>query len=183
MKASLSLLTLVGATILVSIPCVAEEMPEMAKPAKEHAWLERLAGEWKTESTIKPPGQAEMKIRGEETARMVGKFWLLAENRGDMMGMPFTGIMTLGYDPKSKKYVGTWIDSFSDYLWNYSGSVAGNKLTLETKGPCPMKGGEMTNFRETLEVQDDDHKVFTSSIQEEDGSWTPMLTIEYTRKQ
>ena len=164
--------------------CRGQEMPEMPKPQKEHAWLEQFTGEWDYVTEAKPPGQLEaIKFEGEEKSRMIGKFWLMAENKGEMMGMPFTGIMTLGYDPKSKSYVGTWVDSMGDYMWQYKGSVEGKKLTLESKGPCPFKPpGTLVNFRETLELKDKDHKVFTSSYQEDDGSWVQMLTMSYTRK-
>jgi hypothetical protein len=171
--------------VFVSSPVSAQDsVPEMPKPQKEHAWLEQLAGEWDSVSEVKPPGQEEaLKFTGEERSRMIGGFWLVAENKGDMFGTPFTGIMTLGYDPKSKKYIGTWIDSVGDYMWQYKGSVDGKKLTLESKGPCPVKPpGTMVNFRETIELKDKDHKVFTSSFQEDDGSWTQMLTMTYTRK-
>jgi hypothetical protein len=166
--------------------CLAQEgkpeMPEMPKPQKEHAWLEQLAGEWDSEMTIQPPGQSSMTTKGEEKSRMIGGFWFVAENTSEMFGTPYTGIMTLGYDPKSKKYVGTWVDSMGDYLWQYKGAVEGTKLTLDSKGPCPLKPGQLVNFKETIELKGKDNKVFTSSIQEDDGSWTQMVTIEYTRK-
>jgi hypothetical protein len=161
----------------------APEMPELPKPQKEHAWLEQFTGEWDSEMLAKPPGQEVVKIKGEEHSRMLGGFWLMGENKSEMFGMPYIGIMTLGYDAKTKKYIGTWVDSMGDTLWKYTGTAEGNKLTLETKGPCPLKPpGTMVNFRETLELKDKDHKVFTSSIQEDDGSWTQMMTINYTRK-
>jgi len=171
--------------LLVSVPCQAEDpkLPEMPKPQKEHAWLAQLAGNWDSETEVKAPGQPVMKMKGQEHSGMIGGFWLVAENKSDMMGVQYTGIMTLGYDPKSKNYVGTWIDSMGDYLWKYTGTVEGNKLTLESKGPCPMKPpGTLANFKETMELKDKDHKVFTSSMQEDDSSWTQMLTTHYTRK-
>ena len=30
-----------------------------------------------------------MKFKGEEQSRMIGGFWLVAENKGEMMGMPY----------------------------------------------------------------------------------------------
>jgi hypothetical protein len=102
-----------------------------------------------------------------------------------MMEMPYAGILTVGYDPEKKSYVGTWVDSMQGYMWKYTGTVddAGKTLTLETKGPCPKKPpGTLANFKEVLELKDKDHKVFTSSMQEDDGSWTKMVTMNYRRK-
>jgi hypothetical protein len=67
------------------------------------------------------------------------------------------------------------------YMWQYKGKVDGNKLILETRGPCPKKPGTLSNFKETFEIQGNDKKVFTSEIQEDDGSWTKMVTTTYTR--
>ena len=59
---------------------------------------------------------------------------------------------------------------------------AGKTLTLETEGPCPLKPGQRCKFKEVIEVKDKDHKVFTSSMQGDDGKYTTMLTINYRRK-
>src|SRR5688572_32157360 len=46
-----------SAQVVEAAENAAPEMPEMPKPQKEHAWLEKLAGEWDSETTIQPPGQ------------------------------------------------------------------------------------------------------------------------------
>jgi hypothetical protein len=86
--------------------------------------------------------------------------------------------LTLGFDPESKKYVGTWIDSMGSHLWKYVGTVdsAGKILTLETEGPCPMKPG-LSKFREVTEWKGKDDRVFTSSIQGDDGKWNMMVRV------
>jgi hypothetical protein len=160
-------------------------MPEMPKPVEQHQWLQQLTGEWTThvEATMEP-GAAPITSEGTETVRSIGGFWVMAENQGDFMGAPFTGILTLGYDTEKGRYIGTWIDSMTDRLWTYEGSVdaSGKKLTLECDGPCPMRPGETVTFRESIEIKSKDHKVFTSAIQNDDGSWMTMLTIDYRRK-
>jgi hypothetical protein len=158
--------------------------PQMPAPQKEHDWLKQLAGEWESESEITTPGQPPIKSKGKESARMIGGFWLVAENTGDFMGTPFTGILTLGYDAQKKYYVGTWIDSVQGYLWTYHGEVdaAGKKLTLHTEGPSHTAPGKLANFREVIEIKSDDEKVFTSEMQTEDGAWTKLVTANYRRK-
>jgi hypothetical protein len=161
------------------------EMHEMPKPQKEHAWLMQLEGEWI--SDVKMPGapdQPGVETKGSETARSIGGFWIVAENKGDMMGTPFTGLLTLGYDTNKDKYIGTWIDSVTSYMWVYEGSVdsTGKVLTLNTEGPSPMNPETTCKFKETLELKGHDHKVFTSSFQDESGEWQTMVTINYQRK-
>ncbi|MBI3119252.1 MAG: DUF1579 domain-containing protein [Candidatus Hydrogenedentes bacterium] len=158
----------------------------MPPPQKEHEWLQQLVGEWTSEWEASMPDSTPVKFHGTESVRAIGGFWVLAEGTNTMPDMlaPMLSELTLGYDPAKGKYVGTWVDSMTSYLWTYQGSVdeAGKVLTLDTEGPCPMKGGQMTKFKEVLEIKSKDEKVFTSSIQEDNGAWTKMLTIDYKRK-
>jgi hypothetical protein len=172
--------------LFVGVPRLSsQEPPQMPVPQKEHKWLEQFTGEWESEIEITMgPGGAVMKGKGTESARMVGGFWIVAESKSEMMGMPFSSVLTLGYDPAKKKYVGTWIDSMSSYLWNYVGSVdeSGKILTLETNGPSPMAPDKISKFREVTEFKSKDHRVFTSSIQGDDGKWTTFVTVHSRRK-
>jgi hypothetical protein len=185
MKTFLAASFVLGA-LAVSLPCTAQGVPELPKPEKEHQWLDRLVGEWDTEAEIHMmPGQPPLKTKGTETTRKIGNFWTIAEVRSEFMDQPFNAVLTLGYEAERKKYVGTWVDSMMPYLWNYTGDVdpTGNILTLETRGPCPKRPGELSNFKEVIELKGDDQRVFTSSMQEEDGSWTKLMTVNYRRKE
>lgn len=162
---------------------VAQGPPEMPQPVAEHAWLERLVGEWETEIEMFVPGQDPMTGKGRETVRAVGGFWVVSEQQSEMMGQPFTGLLTLGYDAAGKQYIGTWVDSMSGALWTYHGALnaSQNTLTLSTEGFCPANPGELSQFKEVLELKDQNHKIFTSSIQGPDGEWTPVMRIQYRR--
>jgi hypothetical protein len=161
----------------------ADEAPKMPTPQKEHEWLKQLAGEWDLEISIQEPGKDVVKEKGSESTRLLGGFWSVAEIKSSMMGMPFTGILTLGYDTKQKKYVATWVDSMGDNLWKYDGTVdeSGKILTLDTMGPCPMQGGKITKFQDVVEIKDKYHRTFKSSV-DFDGKMVQMLSINYTRK-
>src|SRR5688572_32185656 len=43
----------------------------------------------------------------------------------------------------------------------------GKVLTFGTEGPCPLRGGRMTKFRQVLEFKDKDTRVFTSAALDE----------------
>jgi hypothetical protein len=163
----------------------AQEIPEMPAPQKEHQWLNQLVGDWDTEGEIHmAPGMEPIKSTGTDTSRMLGGFWLLSDVKGEMMGMTMEAKLTIGYDAEKKKYVGSWVDSMTSYMWTYEGSVddSGKVLTLNTQGPCPQRGGQMTNFKEVMEIKNKDERTFTSSYQEEDGKWTKMVAVKYRRK-
>lgn len=162
----------------------AQTPPEAPKPEEQHEWLTQLAGRWELEGeVISGPDQPGLKCSGKETIRAIGPFWIVAETENSIMDMQMTGVLTLGYSPKSEKFVGTWIDSMTDYIWNYEGTLdeAQKKLTLLTEGPSHNDPNKTAKYREVLEVKDKDHKVFTSSIQADDGQWLTFVTINYTR--
>lgn len=168
-----------------AVVMLGQEEAQLPKPGKEHAWLEQLAGEWTAEvEALVEPGKPPVKSEGTESVRRIGGFWIVAENKGDIMGQSFTGLLTLGYDTRKKQYVGTWIDSMTDYLWRYEGTVdaSGKVLTLQTEGPSQAGPGKLARFKDVIELKAKDHKVLTSSMQGDDGKWTTIMTINYRRK-
>jgi hypothetical protein len=176
--AVLTLVVLVGRA-------VAQDVAKPPAPQKEHDWLKQLVGEWETDSeAAMGPGQPPLKCKGTETVRSLGGFWTLGELKADFMGTPVTGLMTLGYDPQTKKYVGTWVCSMGGHLWKYEETVdaSGKVLTLNTEGPSMSAPGKLARMRDVIEIKDKDHKVLTSYMQSEDGKWTPFMTMNAKRK-
>lgn len=162
-------------------------VPELPKPQKEHEWLARFVGEWESEAEIHAePGKPPMKAKGTEKIRSLGGFWIVSEGASDLGGgFKMDSVLTVGYDPAKKKYTGTWIDSFSNYLWKYEGAVdeKGRTLTLETEGPCPCLGpGKTAKFQESTEFLSKDHKVFTARYQGDDGKWVLLMKVDAKRK-
>ena len=163
------------------------EEPRAVPTTKEHQWLQQLAGEWDGEVEAQlQPGQPPEKSKGTETIRGVGEYWVLSQIEGicPVTDAPFAGVLTLGFDAERGKFVGTWVDSMSSYFWEYEGTLdpARNALTLETEGPCPMAPDKQSKFREVIEFKSKDHKVFTTSVQGENGEWVTMMTCNSRRK-
>lgn len=181
----LCITALVLGAVAAGVVWAGDEVDQLPPPAKEHQWLQQLVGEWESEVHVFVPGQPVMTNKGTETVRAVGGFWTVSENKGSMMGSPFTGLLTLGYDPASGKYIGTWIDSMSSTFWKYEGKLdeSKTKLTLETTGPSCTDPTATAEYRETLELKGKDRKVFESHVKGPDGSWTQMMRIEYRRRQ
>ena len=156
------------------------------EPQKEHQWLEKLVGEWtyEAEATMEP-GKPPEKFQGTESARSVGGVWVLCEGRGEMPGGGVaTTLMTLGYDPQKKHYVGTWIGSMMTYLWVYDGSLdaAERVLTLNAEGPDFDATEKLRKFKDVIEIKNDDHRVLTSHMLGDDGKWRGFMTANYRRK-
>ncbi len=181
MKKSLILsVVLMGMTTLV-----AQDGFKMPAPTKEHEWLKQFVGEWDTDmEAIMAPGQPPIKCKGNMSSKAVGGFWVLNELSGEWMGTKTLGYQTIGYDPAAKKYVGTWVDSMTDHLWKYSGTVdsTGKTLTLEADGPSFTQPGKTCKFRDAYEFKSKDHIVATSTMQGDDGKWTTFMTGTLRRK-
>lgn len=157
-----------------------------AAPQSEHRWLQQLVGEWAYEAECPMgPDKPMMKMTGTESVRTVGDLWIVGESKGEMPGgEPATMILTLGFDPKKGRFVGTWVGSMTAYLWVYSGSLdaSGKTLTLETEGPLMGGAGDkMTKYKDITEVVSKDHRRFRSEMLGEDGQWITLVTMDYRR--
>ena len=171
--------------LLSTATLVAQEPPAMPKPAAEHAWLDNFVGEWVSKSEAKmAPDQPPMQCSGTLSSRMLGGFWVLNEMKGDMAGEPMTGIQTIGYDEAKKKYVGTWVDSMTAFMWHYEGTVdaSGKVLTLDADGPNFMSAGKMTKFQDIYEFKSNDEMVMTSRMMGDDGKWITFMSGSAVRR-
>jgi hypothetical protein len=156
-----------------------------AEPQKEHQWLQKLVGEWTSEvEAMMGPDKPPEKFRGTESVRSIGGLWMVCEGGGEMPGGgAATTIMTLGYDPVRKRYVGTFIGSMMTHQWVYDGELdpTGKVLTLDTEGPNFAAEGKMTKYKDVIEVRSDDHRVLTSHMLGDDGQWHQFMTAHYRR--
>ena len=160
-----------------------------AEPQKEHQWLQKLVGNWTSESECASgPDQPPHKMKGTETVRSLGGLWTLGEGQGEMPGGGVAQmLMTLGYDPQKKRFVGTWIGSMMTHLWVYDGELdaAGRVLTLNAEGPRfnaeGKADGSMAKYQDIIEFKSDDHRTLTSRALGEDGKWQEFMTAHYRR--
>jgi hypothetical protein len=156
------------------------------EPQREHEWLAKLVGQWTFEADCNMgPGQPPAKHGGSETVRSLGGLWVLAEGEGEMPGGGAAAtLMTLGYDPQKRRYVGTWIGSMMTHLWVYEGEMdaSGKVLTLNTEGPDMSVAGKNTSYRDVIEFRSDDERRLSSHMLGSDGQWHHFMTATYRRK-
>ena len=150
-----------------------------AEVRKEHAFLERMVGDWDVTSSDMTNGRPWV-----ETVRSLHGIWFVAEGNGEVFdGRQATTVLTLGFDPAKDRYVGSWIGSMMDYMWVYEGEVEpdGKALSLYTTGP-DFEAGGMADYREQIALLDDDVRTFTSSVKQPDGSWKQFMEARYERR-
>jgi hypothetical protein len=181
MRRTLSLATYVFAFQLCALTVSAQEGPPAPSPGPEHEMLKRDVGVWDaTVEMFGPPGAPAMTSKGTETNAMVGAFWLVSQFKSEMMGQPFEGQGTTGYDPLKKKFVGTWIDSLTPGLATVESTYDAKTRTMTgfMVGPDPA-----SKLRETTEWKTPDLRVFTMyGPKGPDGKEPVMMKITYTRR-
>lgn len=178
MKTQLWIALILGSFCLQNA-AIGQDERAMPKPTEEHVWLEKFTGEWATEMKgTMGPDQPPMQCSGTLSSRKLGEFWVVNEMKGDWSGQPMTGIQTIGYDEGKKKYVGTWVDSETAFMWKYEGSVdaSGKVLTLEADGPNFTGDGTMTKFQDIYEFKSADEILMTSRMLASDGNWVTFMS-------
>ncbi|HRI45349.1 MAG TPA: DUF1579 domain-containing protein [Fimbriimonadaceae bacterium] len=162
-----------------------QEMEMGTKPTEQHAWLQQLVGEWRTESEMQmgPDGPTHT-ASGRERVVSLGGLWAFGEGEAMMPnGQPMNYKIALGWDVSFKEYRGCWIADVSSALWTYTGKLSddGKTMTLDCVGPHMMKDGETANYRDVIEIIDANRRRLTSYGQDDDGNWIQFQKVEFYR--
>jgi hypothetical protein len=157
----------------------------MVKPGPEHELLKKDVGTWDAtvENLMPPPGAPASTSKGVETNKLIGGLWLVTDFKSQMMGQPFEGHGTTGYDTNKKKYVGTWVDSMSTGLMVGESTYdpATKTVTGYMDGTDPATGKPM-KMKMVTEYKGDDTRVFTMYMPGPDGKEAPGMRITYKRR-
>jgi hypothetical protein len=130
------------------------------------------------------PDQPPTKFAGVEKAQMLGDLWLLCEGRCEMPGGGMMeSRMTVGFDPRKKRFVGTWIGTPMAYMFVYEGELSadGRQLPLTTPGPSFTDPSKTDIYQDVLEIQGPDARALYAQLRRPDGSWQRFMTARYTR--
>ncbi|MFO0905977.1 MAG: DUF1579 domain-containing protein [Pirellulales bacterium] len=154
-------------------------------PEREHLWLQRLVGDWTIEMEYQMgPDQPLAKSSRRESVRSLGALWIIGEGSDAVPGGPVDSITTLGFDPQTQRFVGTFITSMMTHLWPYNGvlDAAGRVLTLDSEGPNFAGDGAMARYQDMIEIVTDDERILSSQVLGTDGQWTLFMKAYYRRK-
>lgn len=162
-----------------------EEACKPSEPQKEHKLLERLLGDWTFEADcMMGPGQAPVKSTGRESVRSMRGIWFVGEGESSIGDITGDTMITLGYNPQTQRYVGSWVGSMMTHMWVYDGEMdaEGKVLTLNAEGPDFSKPGKLSKYQDIMEFVSDGHRILRSQVQGENGEWTEFMKAVYRRK-
>lgn len=162
-----------------------QEQDWMIKPSEQHKILEKDVGTWDATVKVWPMAGAEpLESKGTEKNELLpGGMWLITRFEGEVIGMPFVGVGAFGYDPKEKKYIGTWTDTMTPYLMitksDYDEATKTMKGVAETRDAM---SGEKYTVKMISRYNDDDTRVMEMHRTGEDGKDWKVMEIQYKRR-
>lgn len=96
---------------------------------------------------------------------------------------PSRSVITLGFDPVKRRFVGTFVASCMTHLWPYEGQLdeGSGVLTLDSEGPSFTGDRTMAKYQDLIQMMDKNQYVLSSRFQNQDGTWTEFMKANYTR--
>ncbi len=153
-------------------------------PGEMHKMIASWNGTWKTEITAYEPGKPPTKSTGIAVNKMVlGGRYQESVNTSTMMGMPFEGHGTLGYNNATKMFESTWIDNMGTGTMKMTGAwdSATKSITLTGMGVDVYSMKEKES-REIFTVVDDKTQTMSMFGPGPDGKEFKWMDITFTRK-
>jgi hypothetical protein len=164
---------------LLTVPVAAQQPPT---PGPEHKQLLAYAGTW--DAVIEMTDETGKQTTSKGVSKLAagpGGFWIVDDFQAEMMGAPFTGHGTTGYDQTKGKYVGTWIDSWSSSVMVLEGTYDAAKKALTLSGMAPGMDGKPVLHTMVTTDKDANTRVFEMFLPGPDGKAMKVMTITYTR--
>lgn len=142
-------------------------------------------GNWNGEVTMwMEPGAPPQVSKSTATNKMImNGLYQQSNHSGDMMGMPFTGQSTVGYDNHKKEFVSTWIDNMGSGIMVLRGPWDDASKTMTLNGTMTDPGTKQdAHIKETFKIIDENTQEMEMFIKMPDGSEFKTMNIKYTRK-
>lgn len=174
--------------VICPVTGLAQEEMTFPKPTKHHAILKQDIGVWDAEILMWEPGSKgePTRSKGVERNRVMGDgMWLISNFEGTYAGMPFTGHGVTGYDPIKKKYIGTWVDSFTPHMMTLEGTYDAKTKTLTTFTEWREPGsGKIVKGKNVAQYKQDGTRVFTMYMAAPGGGdpYVKVMQMTYHRR-
>jgi hypothetical protein len=153
-------------------------------PGPMHKMMAESNGDWTEDLTFwMAPGAPPTKAQAKCSMRMIlGDRYQEAVSTGMMMGMPFEGISTVGYDNARKVFQSTWIDNMGTGISYLEGKYDEKTKTVNSTGKMvdPSTGNEEM-VRQVMKFVDAKTQVM-EMYQTKDGKEFKNMEIVFNKK-
>jgi hypothetical protein len=146
--------------------------------------MAKHVGTWEAEvSSWSGPGEPLKSNATDVVTMVMNGLYQVGNFSSTMMGMPFQGQSTLGYDNGRKLFVLTWIDNFGSGIIFMTGQYDEQSKTLSLKGKQtdPVSGKE-ANIRQENVYHNDDSYSMTMYADGPDGKEMKLMAATFKRK-
>ena len=156
-------------------------------PGDMHKLMAGWEGTWDCDIiTWHAPGTPPDSSKGKAVNKMImGGRYQQSIHTGNMMGMPFEGISTTGYDNAKKTFITNWIDNMGTGMMTTEGTWDEASKSLTQTGDCvdPSTGtAKKMAVRQVTKVLDDKNQVFEMYCPGPDGKEYKMMEVKMMRK-
>ena len=147
----------------------------------EFELLKKDVGEWDAAITVTPgPGAGPQESTGRLTGRLIsGGRWLVTDFKNHTTGFEGHGIY--GYNPASKRFVGTWVDDMRTNIYVGEGQWDATSQTMTYVWSATLPSGQAMTWRETSETVSENERVFRVLFPSPDGGEFEMMRVFYHR--
>jgi len=158
-----------------------EAWMEYMKPGEMHVMLQRSNGEFREHITIwqTPDGPPMMQEAVCTNSMILGGRYQQSVHKGNMMGMPFEGIGTMGYDKARSIFFSTWIDNMGTGIMYGEGKFDPDQGNIELKGyTTDPATGKTMDFREVIDVRNPNRMVTEMFTTVEGKEFRSMIIVQ-----
>jgi len=154
-------------------------------PGDMHKWMAKTNGTWEGEVTQwmdpkAPPTKA--KAVNVQSSALGGRY-VIGKFTSTMMGMPFEGMSTMGYDNAKKMFTSTWMDNLGTGIVYMNGTYDETTKTLNLKGhQTDFLTGKDSEIREEMTMIDNDSYSMTMYGTGMDGKEAKFMEGVFKRK-
>lgn len=159
-------------------------MSEQYPPGPEHSFLRRKVGTWDVSCEyFFDPSREPVRAEGVDIVEAVGDYWIVARGSFELPGLTVVGQALTGYDPVEQRFVGTWFDSATPFLYSFEGLFDTERDLLEMTGMnIDPQTGRPVHYRSKELFGAPDARLFELLVESTPGMETQILRYEYTRR-
>ncbi len=154
-------------------------------PGEMHKMIASWDGKWNAEISMwMSPDAPPMKSNGITVNKMVlGGRYQESVHNSTMMGMPFEGHGTIGYDNAKKVMESSWIDNMGSGVMKMTGAWDASSKSVTMKGMyVDPSSGKDCEMKEVFKVMDNNtHVMEMYGPNPKDGKEMKMVEIKFSR--